>query len=209
MKSFCVVVAVAAVSLMSNLAKAQTDLVNTGTPTGGAFVESDSSQSFAAEFSIQSGQTITSIAPYLTLGGSNAQPGESFTLDIYATLPGRNGAGGVLDYTVTGQWEADGFTPVTTNWTASNTGDYWVAVVNSNSATNFLDLEDLASASTGDPAALGFEWAGSSGSYSASGAPSFGLEIVATPEPASWALSLVCVGALGVLYLWRRPAIRA
>jgi hypothetical protein len=203
MKSFCVALAVAVVFLMSNLAKAQTDLVNTGAPTGGSFFEVDSIQSFAAEFNIQAGQTVTSIAPYLTQG--DAQPGQFFTLDIYSALPARNG--GSLAYTVSAQWETNGFDVVSTNWTPTIGGNYWVAVTNGSG--NFLDLENLASNSTGNPAALGYEYAGSTGSYTAAGAPSFGLEIVATPEPTSWALGLVGIGAFGVMSLWRRAPVRA
>jgi len=203
MKSFNVAVIVIASIFLSHVASAQTYLVNTGTPTGGSFLEVDSIQSVAAEFNIQAGQTVTSIAPYLTQG--IAQPGQFFTLDIYSTLPGRNG--GVLDYTVSAQWETNGFTAVSTNWTPTVAGNYWVAV--GNASGNNFDVETLSSTNTGSPAALGYEYSTSSGSFTAAGAPGFGLEIVATPEPASWALSLVCVGALGVVYLFRRAAVQA
>ncbi len=74
--------ALAAILLAPGIASADF-VLDTGTPTGtGGPLVLSSSQWEAAAFNVTAGETITSIAAYLTQG--SGQPGDTFTFDIYS-----------------------------------------------------------------------------------------------------------------------------
>ncbi len=141
------VLPVLAACLLPTLASAQTDLVNTGTPTGTtAPAILSTAQSVAAEFDIAAGQTVTSLSAYLTQG--TAQPGDAFTFTIYSSL-GRNLP--PASFTVSEQWETNGWTTASNvDWTPATSGNYWL-VLTSNSSGYQFDLPPLDSNTTGNP----------------------------------------------------------
>jgi hypothetical protein len=171
-------------------------IVNTGTPTGtNPPAVLYPAQSLAAEFSVTAGETIGTLSAYLNQG--TAQPNDFFTFNIYQTLPGRNGSSPV--YSISDQWTQNGWNSITASWTPTNGGNYWLALTQPNVGYQF-SVPSLTSSSTGNPPALGFEYSGVNGQYTANSAPTFGVEILAAPEPASWTLALVCAATFA---FWR------
>jgi hypothetical protein len=184
--------AVVAIFTLPTIASAGLVIVNTGTPTGtGAPALLYSAQSLAAEFHVSAGESIGTLSAYLTKG--TAAPGDTFVFDIYQTLPTSSNRNPPLLYSLTEKWEQNGWNTATADWTPATTGNYWLVLkqpVSGRGSWQF-DAPPLASSSTGNPPALGFEFAGSSGFFSATNAPTFGLEITAAAEPSSVALALV------------------
>jgi len=195
------VLAIAGVLAVPTAASASI-LVNTGTPTGsGAPLILSSAQSLAAEFSAPAGSTtIASVSAYLTQG--TAAAGDAFTFDIYQTLPTTSNRSPVPLFSASTNWEQNGWTTATVDWTLPGAGDYWLVLKNSSSGRNSyqFDAPQLTSSSPGPVPALAFETAPTDGFFTST-TDGFGVEVLSTPEPSSAALALV--GA-AILARWRR-----
>jgi hypothetical protein len=186
-------------------------VLDTGTPssnTGSPVTVLSTTQFVAAEFDVTTANIpVTQLAAYLTQGSGNVN--DTFTVDIYANagFTGRASSRDLL-YTTTGTFTANGWNDVTTNWTPTATGDYWVALqVTSTTQTKGLDLPGAGVTTTsGTAPAVGFAYAGSNGQYNVESTSSpttpFGIQLTeGSPVPlpgAAWLL-LSGVGALGVL----------
>jgi hypothetical protein len=181
-------------------------ILDTGTPTGSGAPVVLGTEDFAAEFAFTSGETITSLAAYMTAG--TAQPGTAFTFAIYSSTgftSTRFTNLTALD-TTTATFETNGWTTsASLNWTLPTTGNYWL-VVEPGSPTG-LDLPQEASATTGTVPALAFAYKSSS-TFTTSGAPAIGLEVTAVPLPAALPLLLSGLGGIGVLAGRRRKPAR-
>jgi hypothetical protein len=198
-------------------------LLDTGTPsspTGSPVTLLSTAQFVAAEFDVTTAdETVSQLSAYLTEGVGNV--GDTFTIDIYTANSNFTGraSGRTLDYSTTGTFTGDGWNNVTTNWTPTAAGDYWVALqVSATTQTKGLDLPGAgittASAPTpsGTAPALAFAYAGSNGQYTIESvtAPTtpFGIQLTQLSPvplpPAAWLL-LSGLGGLGAL--GRRRAV--
>lgn len=184
--------ALAAAALLPGVASASL-VLDTGTPpTTTPDVVLNTSQFFAAEFSLTAGETIDSLSAYLTQGAG--QPGNTFTWDIYSassTFLGANRAAPV--FTTTGTFTANGFNTTSTNFTATATGDYWVALqVSSKTQTPGLDLPTESSTTSGTAPAIAFADAINNNRFALETADPVGIQVDATsavPLPAGvWLL---------------------
>jgi hypothetical protein len=184
-------------------------ILDTGTPSSsyGSYQLTDS-QFFAGEFSATAGETITSLAAYLAAGSGS---GTSFTFDIYSatgftTTPLAGQPTGLTPvFTASGTYSVNGgWNSTAVNWTPTSTGNYWLAIEATSSATNF-DVWGEPNATNGTANALAFAYYGSGteGKFTTAGAPAIGLEVTAVPLPASSWL-LVAGLVLGGLLLRRR-----
>jgi hypothetical protein len=186
-------------------------VLDTGTPGGSTFPVLSTSAWYAEEFYLTAGETVTSVAAYLT----SRTGGSTFTFDIYAN----SGPGGAFlgssasnrnadsVTTATGTYSSPGWTTASLNWTASTTGDYWLAIQETTAGTTF-DTQTETSTSTGTAPALGYAtYVTSSGSkFQASTGNPIGLEVTAVPLPPSAWLLLTGLGGLGALIRRNRQA---
>ena len=204
MKFLGLFAAAAVAILTSNLASADTDVLNTGTPTGtGAPVELLGSTQFGVEFQLTGPATIDSISTYLTQG--SASTGAAYEYFLYSgTALTRNSA--AIDTAAELWGGTSGWNSSTVNW-ALSTGTYTLAI-QSTSSGGALDLPLLASTTSGSTPALG--WQDKSGSnWTATTTTTYGIEVTelsATPEPSAWALAFVGVGAFVYLRARRQKA---
>lgn len=201
---------VLAAALLSPGIASASFLLDTGIPdgTGGAPSVLNSSQWFAAEFSATAGDTISSISAYLTSGpGQAANVPNTFTIDLYSdsNFTGRSTSRVLVD-TAQATFTGDGWNVTSVNWAPLTTsGNYWLALqVGAGDGTNGLDLPTESAALTGTQPAVAFAYLGSntSGKYTTSGAPTFGVEVSTVPIPA--ALWLLGSGLLGLGVVGRR-----
>lgn len=219
-KIFAAIAATVAAGVLPAVANASL-VLDTGTPTGGSYYVLSTGEFFAAEFSLTAGESINQVAAYLSQGTGALNA--NFTFDIYSD---NNGAflntkyanlsgNGLLDYSATGTYTTNGgwnSLTLSTPWTASTTGNYWLAVQVSTSTSNYtrgVDLQSEASSTTGTAPAEAFAYystSGTSGYYKTSGAPAVGLQVSAVPLPAGLPLLVTGLAGLGVLALRRRQA---
>jgi hypothetical protein len=184
-------VAIVAVLWVPTAATAST-LVDTGTPTGtGGSLLLYGAQSLAAQFAVSAGETsLGTLSAYLTQG--TAEPGNTFTFDIYQTLPTSSNRTPQPLFSTVATWKQNGWTTVTVDWTLPSTGDYWLVLTNPSSGRGAyqFDAPVLSSTSAGPVPALAFETAGASGFFSPS-TIGFGVEVDSVPEPSSAVLALI------------------
>ena len=157
-------------------------VLDTGTPTTGANLEElTTSQWFAAEFSLSAGETVTSLAAYLS--GNTAA---TYTLDIFsgANFTGVRLSSQTLDYSTGGTF--------TTNNAWNTTSANWTAPTSVNVLTT---------ANNGTAPAEGFAYLGSStnGEFTTSGAPDVAFQVNVAPVPLPPAALLFGGGLLGLL----------
>jgi hypothetical protein len=174
-------------------------VLDTGTPPAGtASALLNTSDWYAAEFSVTAGETINSLSAYLTQGAGTV--GDSYTWDIYSTaynFLGANRAAAV--YSVTGNFTANGWNTTAADWTPTTSGLFWVALqVSSTGQTRGLDLVTESSTSTGTAPAIAFASATGSASnpkYVLETTAPVGLEVSAVPLPAAvWLLGSGLIG---------------
>jgi hypothetical protein len=172
-------------------------VLDTGTPTGSSTYEL-LNEDYAVEFNLTSIEKITSLAAYVTQG--SLQPGANFEFQIYSNTGflGRNGPGTALD-SVIATWTTNGWTSVSTSWTPTATGLYWL-VVEPSGTPQGLDLIGEQSTTTGTVPGSGFAIKGSgTNGFTTTGAPAIGVQISAVPLPAAAWLVLSGLAGFGLL----------
>jgi hypothetical protein len=174
-------------------------ILDTGTPAGSTSAVLNSSDWYAAEFTVGAGQTISNLSAYLTQGAG--QPGNTFTWDLYSTSGVFLGANRELPTdTSTGTYSANGWNSTAVNWSVSP-GTYWIALqVSSASQTPGLDLLTETSTSTGTVPAQAFAFAGTNARYALETNNPVGVQVSVVPLPAAvWLLGsgLACLGFKG------------
>jgi hypothetical protein len=196
--------ALAATVLLPGIASAGF-ILDTGVPGGSGAPVELLTNDYAAEFAYATGETITSLAAYVTQG--SAQPGSSFIFQLYAGTLTRNST---ASYTTTATYEANGWNSTgPLSVTLPSSGYYWL-VVEPVSGSTGLDLPVETSATTGTVPALAFEYKSGS-NWSTSGAPDIGVEVTAAspvPLPAGLPLLLSGLGGLGALVRRRSSAAK-
>jgi hypothetical protein len=199
--------AVAIAAIQSQTASASF-VLDTGTPpsSGTSSVVLNSSDWYAAEFTVGSGETLTELSAYLTQGAG--QVGNTFTWDLYSASGVFLGANRELPTDSTsGTFNANGWNSTSIDWSVG-AGTYWIALqVSSASQTPGLDLVTQTSTSTGTAPAQGFAFAGTNGRYSVETNAPFGVEVSAVPLPAAvWLLGSALAGlGFGVRRRQLRP----
>jgi hypothetical protein len=194
--------ALALIALAPGVASASL-ILDTGTPPNGApSPVLNSSDWYAAEFTVTAGETITNLAAYLTQG-SVGQPGNTFTWDLYSAAGTFLGANREMPTdTATGTFTANGWNSTSVNWTPT-AGNYWIAVQVSNALqTPGLDMpiNSSATAAAGTAPALAFASATGSSTprYVLETANQVGLQVTASPVPLPAAVWLLASGLVGL-----------
>jgi hypothetical protein len=199
---------VATVGLLGAANEAQASFVlDTGTPTGSSQLILSTAQSFAAEFSIGAGETVTDLSAYLMPNSGNAN---TFEFEIFSNSPTFIGSRSpTLVYstsaTVTTTSGAPGWDSVAADWTPTTGGDYWLAILEPNTGTT-LDVQSEASTSSGTAPALAFGLTNTPGNRYASLGTGIGLEVTAVPLPPSLWLMLSGLGGLAATLRKRKAA---
>jgi hypothetical protein len=190
-----------------------TYVLDTGTPTSGVMAMSlDSGDYYAAEFSLASGSTVTSIQAYMTNAFFADSPGDTFTLAIYSGNNFLNNRNAAAVFSTQGTYESDGWNGASgLSWTASTGGNYWAAVEINPPGDTAANLALPSPTSGGTVAAQDFAFNDGSGNgYSDAGALPFGIQVAATtPVPLPPSLWLFACGALGLGFGARRKVDRA
>jgi len=187
---------VAAICLVPAVANASL-VLDTGTPGSGATLyQVSTSQWFAAEFYLSAGQTVDSVAAYLS---GNA--GETYTLDIFSNTGFTNSRnyGQSQVYTTSGTLTTNNaWNTTSTDWTATTSGYYWVALEEASSPRGFsLDLASTTNNGTAPAAAFAF--LGANGEFTSTGAPDVAFQVDATPVPLPAPALLLGGGLLGLI----------
>ena len=99
-------------------------VLDTGTPTGASTYALLTSP-YDVEFAANPGETITSIAAYLTVG--SGQPGDNVLFEIF-TAAGISNRNAVPVYSTEATFHANGWTSASASWTPSAAADYWLVV---------------------------------------------------------------------------------
>jgi hypothetical protein len=180
-------------------------LLDTGAPTGDSPTTwtLNSGQWFAGEFSATAGESIGSVAAYLTQNGS-AGSGYKLTFDLYSS----NTTTGLFATRATNRspiasvdatYTADGWTSAALDYTVTTDGNYWLAVqVNVTDQSGSLDLPGIANP-TGTAPALGFAYSQNGGVYKSLTGDGVGLQVSTVPlPPGFWLFASGLLGLGGV-----------
>ena len=180
-------------------------VLDTGVPSGsGLAANLDSSDYYAAEFTLGASETITSIESYVTAGADS--PGDTFTIALYSADDfGQRTSTPVFAGQAT--YEADGWTGLTgLGLSGLAAGNYWAAVeVGSADSAFALGLPTPAAGGTAPALAYAFN---SGPGYTTVGAPAIGMEVQVAPVPLPGALLLFASGLLGLGGAARRRVAR-
>jgi hypothetical protein len=200
--------AVAAAALFAPGIANASFILDTGTPTASAATTLGTNQWLAAEFSTSGSELIDSVSAYLNQGAG--QPGDTFTIDLYANsgFTNRNTSRPAALDTATGTFSANGWnTTSINNWAALSAGTYWLALqVSSTNQTKGLSATEETGTGTGTAPAGAFAYTTSAYQYLTSGALPFGVQVDATPVPLPAALWLLGSGVAGIGALRRKLA---
>jgi hypothetical protein len=208
MRFSALIVVAATVGLLGAAGEAQAAFIlDTGTPTGSSQLILSTAESYAAEFYVGAGQTVTSLAAYLK---PNTGSANSFEFEIFSNSPTFIGARPpTLVYetaaTVTATSGTPGWNSAAANWTPTTSGDYWLAILEPNTGTT-LDVQSETSTGTGTAPALAFADTNTPGTRYGSLNTGIGLEVNAVPLPAAAWLMLSGLGGLGALVRKRKAA---
>jgi hypothetical protein len=208
MKFSAPVAIAAAVGILGAAGEARASFVlDTGTPAGSSELILSTSESYAAEFQIAAGETVSSLAAYLM---PNTGSANSFEFEIFSNSPTFIGARPpTLVYSVTAMVTATagspGWNSVAANWTPTTGGDYWLAILETNTGTT-LDVQSETSTGTGTAPALAFASTNTPGTRYAALGTGIGLEVTAVPLPAAAWLMLSGLAGLGTLVRKRKAA---
>jgi hypothetical protein len=181
-------------------------VLDTGTPGGSSSTTLDSVQWVAAEFTLSSAEDITSISTYINGGTTGQLNTDSYSYFFYTpSVIGARGASGRSaaqeGNSITGYFTVNGGWNTTATNVTLGPGTYYLAVETSAGDTKGLYLPTETSAGTGTAPAQGFAWystTGTSSEFATGSAPTFGVQISATPVPlpaAAWLLA----GGLGMV----------
>jgi hypothetical protein len=176
-------------------------VLDTGTPTSTALpAVLDGNDYYAAEFSVSSTESITSVEAYLIAGMDS--PNDTFTMALYGSDLLTNRYSSQI-YAGQASYQSDGFNGLSgLNWTVGP-GTYWIAL-EVGAADSAIGL-GLPTPTTGGTApALDFAYNSGSG-YSDVGAIPFSVQVTATPVPLPAAIWLLGGGLLGLSSRVRRP----
>ncbi len=197
----CALLVLGAVSVP---AYAQTYALNTGTPTvtTGAGTLSNNDW-YAEEFSLSAGQTVDSLAAYLNLNTGNTGGTLTFALYSGSSIPTRNPS--PLE-TWTSTFNTNGWNSISTSYTASTSGDYWVAIEETTAGTTYT-APIVASTAAEPVAALAYAdttTGASAKNWATESSYPIGLQVQveAVPEPATF--GLMALGVLGTVAVARR-----
>ena len=180
-------------------------ILDTGTP-GGASVLLNSSNWYAAEFSVTAGEAVTQLSAYLNSGVGGV--GSTFTWDIYSASGTFLGANRELPtFTTTGTFSGNGWNTTNVSWTPTTPGLYWVALqVSGTSQTRGLNMPTEASTSSGTAPAAAFAFAGSTARYALETNAPVGFQVNAVPLPAAaWLLGSGLLGFASMVKRRRLP----
>jgi hypothetical protein len=186
-------------------ANAQPFALDTGVPTGSSELVVSTAASYAAEFYLSAGETVTDLAAYLSPSAGN---GNTFTFDIFSGgssfISSRSPTVVYSESaTVTATSSSPGWDSVAASWTPTTSGYYWIAVLEPTTGTT-LDAQSLASAGTGTVPAQEFAYTNTPGSrYAAlTSATGIGFEVTATPVPLPSSVWLLLSALSGFMVLF-------